>query len=543
MPLILTVNPLRGGGHPETRTLGEGTISIGRGAVSDWVLADPERLLSKTHCMIGIEGSRYVLTDLSTNGVFINGAREPTARDSRVFLTDGDSFRLGDYTVTVTEVERVPAPREASYHAGSGASSGRGGDPFGAAKFEGTHAGGGGDPFGDGDLDDPFGGEPGTMFRHPIAPRSAPVQRQDDPFASGPAGRADPDDDLFAGLTPDPSWHGAAQPDNADAAQHAFSAPKAAPVVNFDDLDLDALLGDEPPGGAFNPVPPPQLPQQPPKQVQPLHQDPLAVARAVTPPVVLPPPPQTTEPECKPEILAEAKALLRTEALLHPESAFQPEMSRHPETSRDPEPPADKRGAAEAPPGDAALLAAFLEGAGVPGLTLAGLEPAAAMRAAGEVFRALTDGVREVLMSRAAIKNELRVEQTMLRARDNNALKFSVTPEEAVAALLQPHRPGYKPPMAAVGEAYRDIQSHEMAVMAGVQTALTGLLKRFDPVALEARLQPGRLDGLLPGSRKARIWELFCATYNDIAREAEDDFQSVFGREFARAYEAQMRKL
>ena len=123
MPLILTVNPLRGGGHPETRTLGEGTISIGRGAVSDWVLADPERLLSKTHCMIGIEGSRYVLTDLSTNGVFINGAREPTARDSRVFLTDGDSFRLGDYTVTVTEVERVPAPREASYHAGSGASS------------------------------------------------------------------------------------------------------------------------------------------------------------------------------------------------------------------------------------------------------------------------------------------------------------------------------------------------------------------------------------------------------------------------------------
>ena len=51
------------------------------------------------------------------------------------------------------------------------------------------------------------------------------------------------------------------------------------------------------------------------------------------------------------------------------------------------------------------------------------------------------------------------------------------------------------------------------------------------------------LDGILPAARKARTWELFCGTYQQIVREAEDDFQSVFGREFARAYDAQMRKL
>jgi type VI secretion system protein len=189
------------------------------------------------------------------------------------------------------------------------------------------------------------------------------------------------------------------------------------------------------------------------------------------------------------------------------------------------------------------LLAAFLEGAGVPDLKLGPQDAQDRMRAAGHVFRALVEGVRDVLMSRAAIKNELRVEQTMLRSRDNNALKFSVTPEEAVAALLMPNRAGYKPPLDAAREAFRDIQSHELAVMAGVQTALIGLLKRFDPASLEARLQPGRLDGFLPSARKARIWELFCATYKDIAAEAEDDFQSVFGREFAKAYDAQMRKL
>jgi type VI secretion system FHA domain protein len=110
-------------------------------------------------------------------------------------------------------------------------------------------------------------------------------------------------------------------------------------------------------------------------------------------------------------------------------------------------------------------------------------------------------------------------------------------------ALLQPNRPGYKAPLAAVEEAFDDIRSHELAVMAGMQTGLLALLKRFDPAALEGRLQKGMLDGILPSARKARFWELFCATYKDIAREAEDDFHALFGREFARAYTAQINKL
>ncbi len=165
------------------------------------------------------------------------------------------------------------------------------------------------------------------------------------------------------------------------------------------------------------------------------------------------------------------------------------------------------------------------------------------MRAIGALFRAFVDGTREVLMSRAQIKHEMRVEQTMIRSRDNNALKFSVSTEEAMAALLRPSRPGYKPPLDAVEEAFRDILSHEMAVMAGMQTGMIALLKRFDPAGLESRLQRGMLDGILPGARRARFWDLFCTSYKEIAREAEDDFNAVFGRDFARAYDAQVNKL
>jgi type VI secretion system FHA domain protein len=196
-----------------------------------------------------------------------------------------------------------------------------------------------------------------------------------------------------------------------------------------------------------------------------------------------------------------------------------------------------------APTADGArLLAAFLEGAGVPGLAL-GPDAERAMRDAGAVFNALVEGIRQVLISRASIKNELRVEQTMLRAKDNNPLKFSVTAEDAIAALLQPTRPGYKQPLASTQEAFDDVRSHEMAVMAGVQTALMGLLKRFEPGALEKRLEPSMLGNILPSARKARTWELFCATYKAIAAEAQEDFQAVFGREFARAYSEQMQKL
>ncbi len=474
MPLILTLDSRQGGARRESRTFNDGTLSIGRGANNDWVLADPDRLLSKTHCMISLEGSRYVLTDTSTNGVFINGAREPTARDSRAFLTDGDSFRLGDYTITVTEADTAPAPRAAPAASGFGSfnhGSGRGSDPFGDAG------------------DDPFGAEPGTVFHHPVS-KAAPVAafRTEDPFASAAAARPgslDIDDDLFQGITPSESWTGPSQPDRADAPKLAFKPPKPVAPVNFNELDIDDLLGDEPIGAPA--APPPQRP----------------VARAPEPaPIAAAPPPVAAPPQ-----------------------AVAP-------------PPAAPVATADA----AAMLAALLRGAGVPDLRLSG-DPVASMEAAGAVFRAMVEGLREVLMSRAAIKGELRVEQTMLRSRDNNALKFSVTVEEAVAALLLPSRPGYKAPLAAVQEAARDIQSHEMAVMAGVQTALIGLLKRFDPATLEARLSPGRLDSFLPGARKARIWELFCDTYKDIAREAEDDFQSVFGREFAKAYDAQMKKL
>ena len=180
----------------------------------------------------------------------------------------------------------------------------------------------------------------------------------------------------------------------------------------------------------------------------------------------------------------------------------------------------------------------------MPTLHVSAHEPEAYLRAAGELFGTMVESLRDVLMSRAVVKGEFGVEQTMLRPRDNNALKFSVTPADAVAALLQPGRPGYMEPMRATREAFDDVRIHQLAVMAGVQAALFNLLKTFDPAALEARLQKGgMIESIMPGTRRAKLWEEFCATYKEIARDADSDFQAVFGREFARAYTEQVRSI
>ena len=89
----------------DRKTFGPSGGIIGRGTGNDWILPDPERFLSSKHCQITKEGDLYYLTDLSTNGTFVNGSQEPLGRGGRAALNDGDSFDVGDYRFKVA-VER-----------------------------------------------------------------------------------------------------------------------------------------------------------------------------------------------------------------------------------------------------------------------------------------------------------------------------------------------------------------------------------------------------------------------------------------------------
>lgn len=185
-------------------------------------------------------------------------------------------------------------------------------------------------------------------------------------------------------------------------------------------------------------------------------------------------------------------------------------------------------------------MTAFLRGAGMPDATIG--EPAALFEELGRAFRVLVSELRAALIARAAVKGEFRIEQTIIRSSGNNPLKFSSGDDDALTALLGSGRRVDMRPAAAIADALRDLRLHELATMSAMQTAVRTLLQQFDPAALRREAEEGGL-ALVPGQRKARAWELFEKRHARIVQALADDFDSVFGKAFARAYEQALEEV
>ena len=56
----------------------------------------------------------------------------------------------------------------------------------------------------------------------------------------------------------------------------------------------------------------------------------------------------------------------------------------------------------------------------------------------GQIMAAIITGMRDILMTRAALKSEMRMDRTMINAGGNNPLKFSVSAEQAIEAMIRP---------------------------------------------------------------------------------------------------------
>ena len=404
---------------PETRNITGGEFTVGRGPGVDWVLPDPERMLSKRHFAIAFRGGGWQIADTSTNGTFLNREMEPLGAGEVRNLRDGDRLRVGDYEIEVRLTE-ANARRDDSPFA----------DPFSMDPFAPPHAAA--NPF-----DEPD---------HPSLRIPASVQLPPDFDPLAPEAH-----EMFRGPT---------QADNSPIMQDAFRPPaQIGQVIPSDDLlpddwDKDLLQGSspEPPPAKPAPAPPP------------------AVAAA-----------------------------------------------------------------------DDALLTAFLTGVGL--ADMQPKDPSATMLALGKAFRNLVVGLRAVLIARARIKSEFRIEQTVIQAAGNNPLKFSAGDDDALAALLGAGRRTDMAPHDAVADALRDIRLHELATMAAMQAAVRGILEALDPVRLRAQAEQGGGMSLLPAQKKARAWDSYEALHARTLQALADDFDSVFGKAFARAYERSLHEI
>ena len=122
---IVNLDRLPDGGPLTFSMRGQRRVEIGREAHLDWSLPDPQRFISGKHCEIQLEGSDYLLFDVSRNGTFVNGS--PARVQSPYRLKNGDSLQIGEYLIAVAldgasaaepahaEIAPISIDRAASY--------------------------------------------------------------------------------------------------------------------------------------------------------------------------------------------------------------------------------------------------------------------------------------------------------------------------------------------------------------------------------------------------------------------------------------------
>jgi len=489
MPLCLTITSYHKitPGQCSEKSMDQGVMAIGRNSDNDWVLPDPERLVSGKHCVIQYKDGRYYLTDNSTNGVELVKAGIRLRKGNSEPLQDGEVIRIGDYEIQARVDFNLPVTDS-----------------------------------------NPFAESP-SSFEALMGQQSAPVHSPAPISIASPAqfqgvSSMDTMPDLFDFLTPS-SIPPATQPDHVPAQQHDFRPPTpmprpspppvvepvavtAAPVIP-EDWDL---FSDKPAPVAIAPTP-----AAPPPVVEPVS--------IPVPPVPVSSSPIPTSPIPTPEI-----SVLETSV---PKEPAPPPIVRV-------EPPVAPPAAPERPVDDARpdLLQAFLRGAGLEQLRLDKAQAEAQMESIGRSYRLMVEGLIDVLRARSSLKGEFRIQQTMIQPVENNPLKFAPNVDEALLLLLRHGNQAFMAPDAAVRDSFDDLRAHQLAVMAGVEAAIKHLLARFEPAQLEERMgKPGGLSSLFNGSRQAQYWQQFTELYSNISREAQEDFQDLFGREFSRAYE------
>jgi type VI secretion system protein len=186
----------------------------------------------------------------------------------------------------------------------------------------------------------------------------------------------------------------------------------------------------------------------------------------------------------------------------------------------------------------------FLRGAGIDSAKVHASNPKLSLEQIGSLYREMVQGVMDILIARSSLKNEFRMPHTILRATENNPLKFSMSVDDALEYLLFKEGDGFLPAGEAFREAYQDIKDHQFATVVGMRAAFNSLLRMFAPKKLQSKFKSGsKRGGLLPRNRNAANWELYEEWYAALASDTDDHFQQLFAAAFGRAYEEQIERL
>jgi type VI secretion system protein ImpI len=151
----------------------------------------------------------------------------------------------------------------------------------------------------------------------------------------------------------------------------------------------------------------------------------------------------------------------------------------------------------------------------------------------------------DVLKARQRTKDEFGLGMTTFKRTDNNPLKFSGDVEDALHNLFaKKHNATYLGPVEAFEDAFDDMRNHQIAMLVGVRVAFEAMLSEFHPDHLQEQFDRQLKKGALVSiPARLRYWDLYRDWIHDMVRDADTSFRELFGDEFARAYEDQLKRL
>ncbi len=452
---------------------------IGRSQGCDWVIPDQSRHLSGRHAQISAEGEDFYITDLSTNGVFLNGATSPLGKDKPHKLRSEDTLMMGD--IQFKAVIHLDATRNGFTPTGF-IPGGSAGGAVSAAESQGKGA----------PILDPL-----EMLRQkmPNALNNTSNNAQEPSLSNGENNQLD-------------QWHGesVSMPDGLSAVQETFDAP----VMHSERLPEDWLSID---------LSETASPQRAPQTSQSLSQ--------------FPSPKPGNRGVASGGQLQSGVDPFKTPVEITP-SAMASVMDSYQNRPHDVAPSNSSPSSEH--------LAAFCRGLGVSQEELTSVDTVALMEQAGEALKETFAGMVHVMKGRASLKNEFRMDMTLVQVEKNNPLKFAADEKQVLQHFLKTDRDSFLKIPAALNESFNDIQEHQIGVMAAVQASLTQLLGKLDPERLEERFDRGQTKGFSMVGKRARYWDAYKEYHADIQQE-ESTFSSVFGDTFAVTYKDQVDRL
>ncbi len=157
---------------------------------------------------------------------------------------------------------------------------------------------------------------------------------------------------------------------------------------------------------------------------------------------------------------------------------------------------------------------------------------------AAKLLKQSVGSLQQSLRTRSELKNELRLALTTVQSAGNNPLKHTADSSEALSALLRGGKAGQLSAEQTISRSFRDLQAHQVALLAASRAAVKGMFEQLSPEQLSLRFEREGRKPLIAtaGSR----WRAYRRLHS--ALEQNDDWSDrLFARDFARTYEEQVR--